>query len=74
MKKLALLAVLSTAFEAHAFVPACHGGTAATLARSRSSMPCMGDVVVKFPGGRSATVPEGSPLSLAAYQAGVGVT
>ncbi|EOD05618.1 hypothetical protein EMIHUDRAFT_359905 [Emiliania huxleyi CCMP1516] len=34
----------------------------------------MADVLVKFPGGRSASVPEGSPLSLAAYRAGVQIT
>eukprot|EP00967_Tisochrysis_lutea_P142273 scaffold262556_cov32-Tisochrysis_lutea.AAC.1 len=38
------------------------------LAPSRSTARMMADVTVKFPGGKSATVPEGSPLSLAAYQ------
>jgi len=28
----------------------------------------MADVTVKFPGGKSATVADGAPLSLAAYQ------
>jgi hypothetical protein len=34
----------------------------------------MADVVVKFPRGCVATVEEGAPLSLAAYQAGAQVT
>ena len=40
----------------------------------RTAQTSMGDVTVKFPGGRSATVPVGAPLSLAAYQAGCQVT
>ena len=42
--------------------------------RHRTAPTSMGDVTVKFPGGRSATVPVGAPLSLAAYQAGCQVT
>lgn len=34
----------------------------------------MSDVTVRFPGGKSATVPVGSPLSLAAYKAGAQIT
>ena len=53
-------------------------GPTPSLAPSRGSSyrtaPSMGDVTVKFPGGRSATVPVGAPLSLAAYQAGCQVT
>lgn len=49
-----------------------HAAAPQPAMRSRPAL--MGDVVVKFPGGRSATVPEGSPLSLAAYQAGAQIT
>ena len=40
------------------------------IGTARTVQTAMADVTVKFPGGRSATVPVGAPLSLAAYQAG----
>lgn len=52
------------------------------LALASSPLPCaaprgrvlMGEVRVRFPGGREALVPPGSPLSLAAYRAGAQVS
>ena len=41
-----------------------------SIGAARTVQTTMADVTVKFPGGRSATVPVGAPLSLAAYQAG----
>lgn len=72
--RLRLLAFLFLARSSSAFV----FGPTPSLAPSRGSRyrtaPSMADVSVKFPGGRSATVPVGAPLSLAAYQAGCQVT
>ena len=48
--------------------------TGSPAVAARRTIRMMADVTVKFPGGRSATVPVGSPLSLAAYQAGCQVT
>jgi hypothetical protein len=36
--------------------------------RRALTLAMVADVTVKFPGGKSATVPDGSPLSLAAYK------
>ena len=46
----------------------------AALPTRSPPLSLMADVTVNFPGGRSATVPEGSPLSLAAYKAGAQIT
>ena len=50
--------------------PAIAASRCPNIGTARTVQTSMADVTVKFPGGRSATVPVGAPLSLAAYQAG----
>ena len=60
-----------------ALLPVMTHGFIATLpvdVSGRCRMPIMKDITVKFPGGKQATVPSGSPLSLAAYKAGAQIT
>ena len=60
------------AAQAPRLLQSCTPGCALKLRRTTDI--AMKDIMVKFPGGRSATVPEGSPLSLAAYKAGAQIT
>lgn len=64
-----LIALLLVALLPHAaaFMAPMSANPCPRLSRSATAA-MMADVTVKFPGGKSATVPDGSPLSLAAYQ------
>ena len=71
-----MLLVASLLLPSSALVPgAVREPVRAALLHTRSPpLSLMADVTVNVPGGRSATVPEGSPLSLAAYKAGAQIT